>query len=229
MNAPTASRIGVEAKAHKRKRRQRDERGHGDRVDAADLLRQMAEDEAAGDGAQIGDDDDPADRPGIEIVLLLQEGRIEILRAVAEQVEAHHQHDHVDDQSPMLGDRLPQGGLRMRLRRLEGWRFWNAAADEQHEESGQDAEQEHRPPADRIVAERSAIEQAIGDRGEQEAGRVAALQNPGHQSPRPRRNGFHRERAAEAPFAAHGDAEQARRIRKIVRFGEKAASAPRIE
>ena len=96
----------------------------------------------------------------------------------------------------------------MRLRRFERRRFGNAAADEQHEEGGQDAEQEHRSPPDRVVAERSAVEQAIGDRGKQEAGRVAALQNPGHQPARLRRNGFHRQRAAEAPFAAHGDAEQ---------------------
>src|SRR3984893_3314329 len=75
--------------------------------DAADLLRQVAKDEAAGNRAEIGDDDNPADRARIEIMLLLQEGRIEVLRAVAEQIEAHHQHDHVDDQTPVGGNRLP--------------------------------------------------------------------------------------------------------------------------
>ena len=108
----------------------------------------------------------------------------------------------------MLGDRRPQVRLLMRLRCLERWRFGNAAADEQHHEGRQDTEQEHRPPADRVVAERAAEEQPIGDRGGQEAGRVAALQNPRHHTARLRRDGFHCQRAAKAPLATHGDAKQ---------------------
>ena len=86
--------------------------------------------------------------------------------------------------------------------------FGYAAPDEQHHEGRQDAEQEHRPPADRVVAERAAEEQPVGDRGQQKAGRITALQDSRHQPARLRRDRLHRQRTAEAPFAAHGDAEQ---------------------
>ena len=86
--------------------------------------------------------------------------------------------------------------------------FGHVAANEQHDEGGQDAEQEHRPPAENMVAERAAIEEAVGDRGENEAARIAALQDAGHRSARPRRDRLHRQRAAEPPFAAHRDTEQ---------------------
>ena len=168
----------------------------------------MAEREAADDRAEIGDDGDPAHRRRVELVLLLQEGRIEVLRAVAEQVEAHHQHDHVDDEALVLRDGRPEMGLLVRLRRLEGRRFGHRGADEQHDEGRQDAEQEHRPPAEREVAERPAVEEAVGDRGEQEAARIAALQDAGDGPARLGRDQLHRQRAAEAPFAAHRDAEQ---------------------
>ena len=94
------------------------------------------------------------------------------------------------------------------LRLGEGRRFGHAGADEQDEEGGQDAEQEHRPPADRVIAEGAPVEQAVGDRGEQEAGGIAALQQAGDEAARLRRNRLHRQRTAEAPFAAHRDAEQ---------------------
>ena len=148
------------------------------------------------------------DGRGVEMVLLLQEGRIEVLRAVAEQIEAHHQHDHVDRQAPILIQRLPEAGFGVRLRCDEGGRFGHAGADEQHHQGGQDAEQEHRAPADGVAAERMAEEQAIGDRGENEAARIAALQDAGHEPARLRRDRLHRQRAAEAPFAAHRHAEQ---------------------
>ena len=81
----------------------------------------------------------------------------------------------------------------MGARRFERWQFGNAAADEQHEQGRQDAKEEHRAPAKCEVAERAAIKQAIGDRGKQEAAWIAALENPGNQSSRPRRVDFHRQ------------------------------------
>ena len=71
----------------------------------------MAEGEAADDRAEIGDDGDPAHGRGIEVVLLLQEGRIEVLRAVGEEVEAQHQHDHVEDEALVLCDGRPEWGF----------------------------------------------------------------------------------------------------------------------
>ena len=38
---------------------------------------------------------------GVEVVLLLEEGRIEVLRAVAEEVERGHQHDDVERDLPV--------------------------------------------------------------------------------------------------------------------------------
>jgi hypothetical protein len=88
--APSASSSGAEAKGPERQGRERDQRRDGDRVNSADFLRKVAERKAARDGAEIGDDGDPAHRRRIELVLFLQEGRVEILRAVAEEIEAHH-------------------------------------------------------------------------------------------------------------------------------------------
>ena len=100
MNAPIASRTGVEEKAHRE--------SAGSAMSAAMVIALTR---------PIFSDRWPKIRPPaiaprlatmtiqltvrrIEIMLLLQEGRIEVLRAVAEQIEAHHQHDHVERPIP---------------------------------------------------------------------------------------------------------------------------------
>ena len=64
-----------------------------------------------------------------------------------------------------------------------------------------DADHEHAAPADVLE------QQSIDDRGEEIAGRVTRLQEPGHEAARLRRYRFHGQRRADAPFAAHRDAE----------------------
>jgi hypothetical protein len=59
----------------------------------------------------------------------------------------------------------------------ESRRLGHAGADEQHEEGGQDAEQEQAAPAHGVIAESAAVEQAIGDRGKEEPGGIAALED----------------------------------------------------
>ncbi len=76
--------------------RQRDQRRDGDRIDPADPLLQPAEEQPARYRADIGNDQHDAYCPMFEAVLLLEEHRVKILRAVAEQVEDHHQRDGVD-------------------------------------------------------------------------------------------------------------------------------------
>ncbi len=127
---------------------------------------------------------------------------------MAEQVEAHHQHDRIEHQPPIRVERLPKARLADLLRFGEGGRFGHAGADEQDQEGGQNAEQEHAAPTDGVIAEGAPVEQPVGDRGEQEAGGITALQDAGDDAARLRRNQFHRQRTAEAPFAAHRDAEQ---------------------
>src|SRR5208337_3493423 len=68
----------------------------------------------------------------------------------------------------VLGDGRPERGFLVRLRRLERRRFGHARADEEHYEGGQNAEQEHPAPADGIIAESAAVDEAVGDRSEDE-------------------------------------------------------------
>ena len=76
-----------------------------------------------------------------------------------------------------------------------------AAANIKYQQRGDDADHEHAAPADILE------QQAVDDRSEKISGRIAGLQQSGYQTARLRRNGFHGQRRADAPFAAHGDAE----------------------
>ena len=158
---------------------------------------------------------------GIEVVLFLQEGGIEVLRAVAEEVEQHHHHDGIDDEAPIVGEGLPEAGLGLFLRLDESRRFLDAGADEQHDEGRQHAEQEHHAPVDDIAGDVAAVEQAVDDRGEQEAAGVAGLQQARDRSARVRRDRFHDQRTAQSPFAAHGDAEQGAQDEENCEVGRK--------
>ena len=72
----------------------------------AEALRQRAERDAADDRADIVDDGDQADLVRGKAVLHPQEGRIKVLRAVAEEVERGHQQHGVDAEPPVrLQDR----------------------------------------------------------------------------------------------------------------------------
>ena len=85
---------------------------------------------------------------------------------------------------------------------LPDLRFFHAKTDEKAEQRGQSADKEHGAPA-------PARKNQVGtNRGQQIAQSIALLQDSGKQSSQPRRNFFHGERCADAPLAAHADAEQ---------------------
>jgi hypothetical protein len=69
---------------------------YGDENDgeaAAEDLRGIADDGAAGHGAEVGDDLGDGDVVGGEAELVLQHGGIEVLGAVGHEVEAGHEQD----------------------------------------------------------------------------------------------------------------------------------------
>ena len=87
------------------------------------------------------------------MALLLQECRIEILRAVAEEIERRHQQDRVERQLPMRASMLRIVTVRGALA-LEGGRFRHFAADVENEQRRHDAHHEHAAPADMGIEQR---------------------------------------------------------------------------
>jgi hypothetical protein len=67
-------------------------------------------------------------------------------------------------------------------------------------------------------------QQPIDDRREEITGRITRLEEAGDEAARLRWNRFHRQRGADAPFAAHGDAEQGAQDKKRRKVGRKARS-----
>ena len=88
-------------------------------------------------------------------------------------------------------------------------RFLDARANEQRQQRGQAADEEHDAPAvSRVVRVGDGIDRAERERREQIADRVALLKEPGEHAAQARRREFERQRRADAPFAAHADAEE---------------------
>ncbi len=81
-------------------------------------------------------------------------------------------------------------------------RFLHVLQDEVGQECRRDADHEHAAPAD------DRIKEIIDDGSDQIAARISRLQDARHEAARLGRNRFHCERGADAPFAAHGDAEE---------------------
>ena len=110
----------------------------------------------------------------VEVMLLLQEGRIEVLRAVAEDVERGHQHDQVERDLPVAGK------LAKRIWRAcspcapEGRALLDVHADEEDEKRRRDADEEHAAPADPVE------QQEIDEAGDEIAGGIAALEQARH-------------------------------------------------
>ena len=92
--------------------RQRQQGRGDDGAAASKPLAQGAEQHAAQYGADIIGHRDGGDRGMAEAVLLLQEERIEILGAMAEEGEGGHQGDGVKRQPPMLAQHRYRGGSR---------------------------------------------------------------------------------------------------------------------
>ncbi len=133
----------------------------------------------------------------------LQEGRIHVLRAVAEHIERRHQQHQVDRQLPVPAHGRHQPELlALCLPLLPNLRLRHAAADIQHQQGRHRAHHEQPTPADVIH------QQPVRQRGEEETARITALQQAGHHAARLRRYRLHRQRGADAPLAAHGHAKQ---------------------
>ena len=64
-------------------------------------LRERTERYTADNGADVVDDRYQADLMRAKSMLDLQEGRVKVLGAVAEEIERGHQQDRIDAQTPM--------------------------------------------------------------------------------------------------------------------------------
>ncbi len=113
---------------------------------------------------------------------------------------------HVEDGAALFRAALPAG------------RFRDVPTDIEHQEGRCGADHEQPAPAD------MGIEQAVDDRGEEEAGRIARLQQARDQPARLGRDRFHGERRADAPFAAHGDTEEGAQDQQRREIGREAGS-----
>ena len=74
---------------------------------------------------------------GIEMVLLLEEGRIEVLGAVAEEVERGHQHDEIERDLPVAGESRERVDRALAAPRLEDRAFLHMHADEENQQRRQ--------------------------------------------------------------------------------------------
>ena len=105
-----------------------------DRPPAPERLADGAKRQPAQDRADIVDHGDAAHRVVAEMALLLQEGRIKVLRAVAEEIERRHQQrSHTAPASnawPTHAEGRDFGGALA----LEGRRFRHFAADVENEQ-----------------------------------------------------------------------------------------------
>src|SRR6185503_10424401 len=91
--------------------------------------------------------------------------------------------------------------LRRAAPRLEHRAFFYVHADEEDGPGGGDTDHEHAAPADGVE------QQIIDEAGDEISCRIAALEEPRDGSAQPRRDTFHDEAGAEAPLAAHRNAE----------------------
>ncbi len=87
-------------------------------------------------------------------------------------------------------------------RRLPGGGLGDVSADVENEEGGQGPQAHQPPPAD-------MRQKKIGDGRQEVAHRVAFLKDARHHPAASGWNGLQREGGADAPLAAHGEAEQA--------------------
>ncbi|CPR57079.1 Uncharacterised protein [Salmonella enterica subsp. enterica serovar Bovismorbificans] len=121
-------------------------------------------------------------------MLHLQEGRIEILRAVTEKVKERHDQHQIQTQLPLLAQNRKQRGILFtRSGRQPDGGFRHFKPDIRQQDNRQSANQEHAAPAYHTV------EEAKNNRGEQIAAGIARLKNARHQATRTIGNGFHRQ------------------------------------
>jgi hypothetical protein len=152
---------------------------------AAEDGRAIANECAARHGAEVGDDLGDGDAVGAEVVLVAQHRRVQVLAAVGHEIEAGHEENHVDEQDPVLLERVlahlheefGRVGLLFAdpLALLIGLGLGQAEAEYDDEDGGAGAEPEEGSPA---VAD-GVDEGAREDGREKIAERIALLQHAG--------------------------------------------------
>src|SRR5438034_793087 len=142
---------------------------------------------------------------------------LKILRPVRKKHHEGHKNDKIGKTLPFSRDdtqNLPGARGAMLLPRF---RLRHFRADVQREKRRQRTDPEHGAPSP------CRQEKSRGNRGEQVADGITALQNPAEDSPPAHWRCFHRERRAHSPFAAHADAEQRAQDDKHSEVRRKAA------
>ena len=140
-------------------------------------------------------------RVRVEVMLNLQEGWIEVLRSMTEEVERRHEDHGIQGQLPMLSERC-EHRLTLSVRRCPSWRLRYVTTDVEHQHRRHQAQHEHSAPAHHVV------ELRVDHRRDEVAGRITRLQNSRHQPARFGFHGLHGQRRADPPFPSHGHPEQ---------------------
>ncbi len=138
---------GAVGECPKRQDGKREERRNHDHAAPTDPLRERAAENAAEDGADIVDCRDGPHRMRGQAVLHLEKSRIEILGAVAEEVERGHQHHRIEAEAPMRCEDRQCAAARGR-RTVPARRFRYASANVEHEQRRQHTHHEHAAPSD---------------------------------------------------------------------------------
>ena len=146
-----------------------------------------------------------------------EEIRIQVLRAVREEHHERHQQDEIKKTLPLRGHDSENRARRRRAMLFPRFRFRHARADVKRQQRRQSAQPEHRPPAP------GGQDKTRHDGGKDVSERIAALQYSGKNPPPPRRNGFHRQRSANAPLAAHPDAVERAHHQEKCEIGRESA------
>src|SRR6185369_17439622 len=156
-------------------------------------------------------------------MLLLEEGRIEVLSPVAEEVERGHQDDEVERDLPMTDKLHHRVDVRAAAPLLEHRAFLHVHADKEDEQRGRDPDHEHAAPADRVE------EQEIDEAGDEIARRIAALQQA-ETGPRRRAGIDSMTRLAPRPHSPPIPTPKRKRsINRLVSVGAKPEANSKIE
>ena len=137
-----------------------------------------------------------------EVPLAYEEGRVHVLRAMGDEVHHRHEQRQVQEELPVRCDGAAQSAPGFFAGLFPDFGLLDAKAHEKGQQRRQSTQEEERPPAEALEQEE------VGDRRQQIASGVTLLQQSGQHAAQPRRNFLHGERRADAPLAAHADAEQ---------------------
>lgn len=168
----------------------------------------------SGDGAHVGDNLRHGDLVCVESELVLEQCRVQILRAVRHEVEAGHEQDQVDENEPVTLQRdlsfLYEGFADAAVRATQ-LLVGDVGVGLGHEQPPDDEEGGRRgaEPVQRSPAVRCRVHEGAGKGGGQEIARgVTLLQHTAEQATGLVGDVFESGRGGVAVETAHGDAEE---------------------